>query len=181
MTEPTVMNASESTSLASFNSSIEHRRSAVHAVDDHIGHFAVVLADDEHLTRLLVAGHDKVDRVADHRYHDITVNYHRHTRCEVGGEEERRADDEQIARNQYAAVTYTMILVYYHRHDIRTARRAALQESQRDTAAAEYRTQQHQQHVLTVDRAGQHEHHILGDHVLDDIHRQRQHHDTVYR
>ncbi len=73
-----------------------------------------------------------------------------------------------------------MILVYYHRHDIRTARRAALQESQRDTAAAEYRTQQHQQHVLTVDRAGQHEHHILGDHVLDDIHRQRQHHDTVY-
>src|SRR5699024_1770878 len=54
---------------------VDERHAAVDIVDDGLRHLLIVVRDDEYLARLLVPGHDHVDRIAEDRGHHVAVDH----------------------------------------------------------------------------------------------------------
>ena len=113
--------------------------------DDLVGHRLVTAREDEDLARLLVAGLDHVDRVAQHRRNDEAVD----DRVDAHvAHEQRREDDHRVDGHHDAAVADRLVLVDDHGDDVRAARRAALPEADGDADAGDDAAQDDQQDAV---------------------------------
>ena len=92
---------------------VDERHAAVDILDDGLRHLLIVVRHDEDLTRLLVPGHDHIDRIAEDRRHHIAVDH----RVDMESHEHRRSDDDEIRVDDDLAVADRAVLVDDHRGD----------------------------------------------------------------
>lgn len=141
---------------------VEQRDAAVHLAEDAFGDLIVLRRDDQYLRRLPVAGHHRVDRVAEHGDHYVAVD----NRGNILENEQRAADDNQVAQHQYLAVAYSLVLVDDQRDDVGSAGAAALSEADADAGSRQRAAQNGRQQLVV----GQSEH-VAGNGLLHDGHR----------
>ena len=144
----------------------------MHLAEDAFGDLIVLRRDDQYLSRLPVAGHHRVDRIAEHGDHYVAVD----NGGNVLENEQRAADDNQIAQHQYLAVAYGLVLVDDQRDDVGSAGAAALSEADADAGSRQRAAQNGRQQFVV----GQSEH-VVGNGLLHDGHRDRDEADRVDR
>ena len=141
---------------------VDERHPAVDVVDDRLGHFLVVVRDDEDLARLLVSGHDHIDRVTHDGRHHVAVNHG----ADAHAHQQGRTDDDEIGVDEDFAVADRAVLVDDHGHDVRAARRAALREAERDAGAGQNTAHDDGQQVVDPEEVA------IGKHLLPEVHAQ---------
>ena len=139
---------------------VDERHAAVDIVYDGLRHLLIVVRDDEYLARLLVPGHDHVDRIAEDRGHHVAVDH----RVDMEPHEHRGADDHEVRIDDDLAVADRAVLVDNHGGD---ARRAALHEADRHADTRQDAAQDHRKDPFQMEEIP------LGQHRLPEIQPQR--------
>ena len=148
---------------------VDERDPAVDVIDDRLGHLLVVVRDDEDLARLLAPGHDHIDRIAHDRRHHVAVDHGADAHAHQHG----RGDDDEIGVDEYLAVADRAVFVDDHGHDVRTARRSALREAERDAGAGQNAAHDDRQQVIDAEEIA------LGKHLLPEVHAEGDDHHAI--
>ena len=156
---------------------VDDGHAALHLVGDAVGHLLWLGGENEGLHGLLVTRQHKVDAVAAHAHDDEAVNE------VLNGiaHEETAGDDDDVAKQDDAALRDVMVFAHNHGDDVGAARATSLGEGHADAQARQAAAEDGRQEMVADERLHRARHHRVGDVVLQQRHEHGGHNNGIAR